>query len=300
MKKSFVLFLICVLSVVLSNAGAAEKAVPGGTFRSHAVGTAADDPALSLQSSGLSFGGLSLHAAGFCVSGSPFSSPFVNRVMNFFIVRPSATVAEARTWLIWLGVGVGVYALLCVLLWWLAGVFSDRGVFFVGWIAGMFTLAAPAVIPLAIMSYVYSNLNDGLAIWFMNDANGFGWIGFIIWCVVCVVGGTAVIDAVKSLFTFWRRNILLTLVQVVGGVAWIFTFGFMILAIMKEGNDFLILSILVTLAALSGGAYKSVTTPGTLMDYFGREIGGTFSANRFYGNDGNSYTRNTHGGWERD
>lgn len=300
MKKLFVLFLTCVLSAALSDAGAAEKAAPGGMFRPHAVGAAADGPVGSLQPSCRAFSALPLPAALLCVSGSPFSSPFVNRVMDFFTVRPSATVAEARTWLMWLGIGVGVYALLCVLLWWLAGVFSDRGVFFVGWIAGTLTLAAPAVIPLAIMSYVYSNLNDGLAIWFMNDANGFGWIGFIVWCVVCVVGGTAVLDAVKSLFTFWRRNILLTLVSVVGGVAWTFTFLFVILSIMKEGNDFLILAILVTLAALSGGAYKSVTTPGTLMDGFGREIGGTFSGNRFYGSDGNSYTRNTHGGWNRD
>lgn len=227
------------------------------------------------------------------------SQPFFYKIMGWFRICVGSDVPHAKEWLMWLGVGIAGYVLLCLFLVWLTGIEDGKYPFF-HYLQLPFTTIAPALIPLGLMSYMWSNMDYSSAIWFMNDANGYGWIGYIVWCIVCYIGVSLILDAVKALFTFWRRNIIITVVYVIGGIAWSFMFFFALLQIVYGGNDFLILCIFVTLASMAGGGYRAVTKKGTLIDDYGQEVLGTFDGNRFYGNDGNTYSKNNHDEYHRD
>lgn len=157
----------------------------------------------------------------------------------------------------------------------------------------------PIASPCILCQYFYFNPNKSF--WFVLNANGYGWIGFILWLIVSFVAIVLIFNSLKQFFTDWSWPSF-NLCYIVGAGCWVYYFYLCLPQFYNQASDtFLGLLLLFGLAALPGvGGGASMPAPGSLVDGSGRTVAtGNFHGDNFYDGNGNRYSRKYDGSWEK-
>lgn len=205
------------------------------------------------------------------------------------VIESIRTRPHAVQWLKWTGIVLGGIFLLLILTGIFGRLIDKMGTFgtvLLLLVVGLPALLLPVLIPGSLCAYMYYNPDDSY--WFILDAHGYGWLGFIAWLIVCIVGGRMMIDGVFKFFTNWS-NPFSTILQLLGSGLWGYYFYLAIPQFCRQDSDLFLLLALVFIAALSG-AGRGMGADATLVDQYGGEIHGSLAGNRFFGG-GHSYSR---------
>ncbi len=164
------------------------------------------------------------------------------------------------------------------------------------WLPVMFM---PLWVPAAFWAYLYFNPEQSL--WFALDSSWkFG--GFIGLIVFVYVAAKLVFSGLKMLFTDWRRPIL-TIISFLGSLIWAYCLYICVMQLWDQlyfNRNHIEFLVFLLVAFVFGGFRGGASSGGSLTDSFGNTISGNFSGDKFYGNNGRSYTRGFGGSFTRD
>ena len=205
---------------------------------------------------------------------------------------------KARHDLLLTGIAIGVlllFSVLCLLLY-------DLAYWICAIAVALWFYILPIVIPALLCQYFYFH-NDGYSAWFILEANGYGWIGYIAWAIVTILAIVFITNNIKRFFSNWE-NPLYTIVGIFSAAGWGYYVWLSLGGIISQDREgFVTLLTWVLFVAFLGGGGAlgaSMPTSSTLSDSYGRTVTtGRRSGDIFVADNGDRYTKNTDGSWRK-
>lgn len=158
-----------------------------------------------------------------------------------------------------------------------------------GW--GLFLVYLCMYLP-ALLLILYFNFTP-YSMWFICPSIA-GWasaIGnFILFAFLSIMMGGICAESFTT-FIDWN-DLLMTIVMIIGGLAYLYGFYLCISAIFHQVPEALLIGVIIVGTIGRGISGGSSNRRGSLRDRYGRDMDGHFdNDNTFYGNDGNRYDR---------